>query len=410
MGPSNATTDPEEPRPSEQAPKRRGPRALRAVAGTLALVAIVLAVAASAGIPQLGIMTETTAFAVLGLGVIGVVLAMFVLANKLDRHAAAVEAEADEPMVEELPMARVEELVDESEARMSERIEANRAWIGSLKERVDDLERPVVALRDEGLVQRVEGLERDVRQLDRGDRSPEAHDELRQHLQRLEAAMARQHERGADQHDRLIGEVREARGREDALLHVLERQESMLLSILHRQEARVEDIARAVRELPVEREDGNGHKRRAARRGREPRYPVAAYNIREVHGIGPREVRALRDHGVNLTDTLLHTDIDELADATGIARERLQRFSDMAELMSIDGIGPELSERLVDAGITSINGLAELSGEDLRETLLASYEDHGPDNKEIVSRSLTANAEALVRRARAASMRLDARA
>lgn len=156
--------------------------------------------------------------------------------------------------------------------------------------------------------------------------------------------------------------------------------------------------------------EGSEVKREAPSRGaiieERPRYPVAKYEIEEIPSVGAAASRKLGAVGVNLTDTLLHTDLDRLAEATGIDREQLGDWRATAELMSLDGMGPELSARLVSVGVTRIDELARLDPDELSDLLLETYDDEESDS-EVLTRTLPRRSEKIIDRARSAAMRLQ---
>lgn len=139
-----------------------------------------------------------------------------------------------------------------------------------------------------------------------------------------------------------------------------------------------------------------------------PRYPVGLYKLARVPGIATAEVEQLRNYGINLTDELLHADLDKLAEATGLAKERLQRYRDICELMAINGIGAKWAEELVDAEVTTIKQLAGLSGEELYRLLMARHTAKGTPEKErvLMERTLPARAKKLVNAAKKAAKSL----
>lgn len=140
----------------------------------------------------------------------------------------------------------------------------------------------------------------------------------------------------------------------------------------------------------------------------EPRYPVAQDKVAKLPGITAGEIEKLRTYGINLTDALLHADLDKLTEATGITRDRLQRLRDISELIALNGIGPTWAARLVDADITSIPQLAKLEHEELESILLKSYEKQGASEEKMVlfRRTLPARCKTLVTAARKAAKQL----
>ncbi len=182
----------------------------------------------------------------------------------------------------------------------------------------------------------------------------------------------------------------------------LSRQEAMVSAILHEQD----QVLAALASNGVGRagDQGSGGIDREVKR--RPLYPVAKYEVTEIPDVSASEARQLRRYGVNLTDTLLHTDIESLAASTGIDEERLERWRATAELMAIDGIGAKLSARLVDAGIASIDELARLTPDEL-SGILEEAASSAEDGQQIFARSLPQRTEKIIDQAQQAAMRLE---
>lgn len=140
----------------------------------------------------------------------------------------------------------------------------------------------------------------------------------------------------------------------------------------------------------------------------EPRYPVDVFRVAHLPGMTAAEAEALRTYGVNLSDAFLHIDLDKLTEATGIARDRLQRFRDICEVLALHGVGPVWAERLVDAGITTIKAIAAMEPAQLQRMLLRSYEARGGKarGRVLLQRTLPARCQRLVAVARAAERQL----
>lgn len=140
----------------------------------------------------------------------------------------------------------------------------------------------------------------------------------------------------------------------------------------------------------------------------EPRYPVDMFRVAKLPGMTAAEAERLRTYGVNLSDEFLHVDLDRLAQATGIPRDRLQRFRDVCEVLALNGVGPVWAERLVDAGVTTIKAIAALEPGQLQALLLRAYEARGgkPQGRVLLRRTLPARCQRLVAAARTAERSL----
>lgn len=106
-------------------------------------------------------------------------------------------------------------------------------------------------------------------------------------------------------------------------------------------------------------------------------FPIDASRIAEIPGIRADEVAALRRVGFNMADALLYANLAPLAEAADIGLPRLAKLRALAELMALNGIGPEWAERLYRAGVRSIDDLAAMSATDLEATLVRSYDGQG---------------------------------
>ncbi|MCA1812461.1 MAG: DUF4332 domain-containing protein [Halobacteriales archaeon] len=160
--------------------------------------------------------------------------------------------------------------------------------------------------------------------------------------------------------------------------------------------ATVPEIVEVVRPMAT-LTDGNGGGERTEMEP-QTRFPVKLMKTGDLPGIKATEVEKLRTYGINVTDEMLHADLDRLAEASGVDRQRLQRFRDLSEVIGVKGIGPVWGERLVDAGINDIRHLAKLTPEELSRTLLRSYEKQGLGEKRmlVLQRTLPARAGQLI--------------
>lgn len=139
-----------------------------------------------------------------------------------------------------------------------------------------------------------------------------------------------------------------------------------------------------------------------------PKYPVGVYKVNKVPGVTAADAEKLRTYGINLSDELLHADLDKLADATGIDKGKIEYWRDMSELMAINGIGPTWAKQLVDADVRNIQQLSEMSAEELTETLIKSAQRQGADEGKItlLRRTLPSRTKKLVTAARSAAKSL----
>ncbi len=95
-----------------------------------------------------------------------------------------------------------------------------------------------------------------------------------------------------------------------------------------------------------------------------------AYKIDEIEGIGPAYKEKLNGAGIETTDNLLETCGDKkgraaLAEKTGLSEGQILKWTNMADLMRISGVGEEYSELLEAAGVDTVKELRNRNAENL---------------------------------------------
>ncbi len=86
-------------------------------------------------------------------------------------------------------------------------------------------------------------------------------------------------------------------------------------------------------------------------------YAGDVHNVIDVEGIGPVFAERLRQLGVKTTSRLCYEDPTSLAERLDVPVKRVEQWQAMAELMKINGVGPQYAEALARAGITGIQEL-----------------------------------------------------
>jgi predicted flap endonuclease-1-like 5' DNA nuclease len=87
-----------------------------------------------------------------------------------------------------------------------------------------------------------------------------------------------------------------------------------------------------------------------------------SYKIDEIQGIGPAYRDKLTAAGVATTDDLLAHCADaagrkKMAAKTGLSEATLLKWTNLADLMRISGVGPQFSELLEGAGVDTVKEL-----------------------------------------------------
>lgn len=95
-----------------------------------------------------------------------------------------------------------------------------------------------------------------------------------------------------------------------------------------------------------------------------------SYKIIEIEGIGAKFAERLQVAAIYSTNDLLKAcgsrkGRDETAEKTGISASQLLKWTNMADLMRISGIGEEFSELLEAAGVDTVKELATRNSENL---------------------------------------------
>jgi predicted flap endonuclease-1-like 5' DNA nuclease len=102
--------------------------------------------------------------------------------------------------------------------------------------------------------------------------------------------------------------------------------------------------------------------------------------IDTIEGIGPQYAEKLKTAGITTTDKLLELGAtakarDELATKTGISGKLILTWVNHADLFRIKGIGGQFSELLEAAGIDTVPELAQRKAENLQLALAKTNEE-----------------------------------
>lgn len=97
---------------------------------------------------------------------------------------------------------------------------------------------------------------------------------------------------------------------------------------------------------------------------------MATYKVEEIEGIGPVLGEKLRAAGINTVDKLLENAATKkqrqsLAEETGISEKQILKFTNMADLFRLNGVGQEYAELLEVAGVDTVPELAQRNAANL---------------------------------------------
>ena len=94
------------------------------------------------------------------------------------------------------------------------------------------------------------------------------------------------------------------------------------------------------------------------------------YKIQDIEGIGPAYGEKLAAAKINSTSHLLEhcatrSGRKQAAEATGVSETLLLKWTNLADMMRIKGIGPQFAELLEAAGVDTVKELAQRNAENL---------------------------------------------
>lgn len=104
------------------------------------------------------------------------------------------------------------------------------------------------------------------------------------------------------------------------------------------------------------------------------------YKIEEIEGIGAGTAEKLAKAGIHTTQDLLKQCCDKkgrksVAEMTECSESQLLKWTDMADLMRISGIGEEYSELLKVAGVDTVKELRNRNAENLAAAIKATNDE-----------------------------------
>lgn len=98
------------------------------------------------------------------------------------------------------------------------------------------------------------------------------------------------------------------------------------------------------------------------------------YKIIDIEGIGNVNAKKLVEAGINTVDDLLQkaktpAGRKALEEATGISGKSILKWTNHADLMRINGVGPQFSELLEAAGVDTVKELKHRVADNLQQKL-----------------------------------------
>ena len=109
------------------------------------------------------------------------------------------------------------------------------------------------------------------------------------------------------------------------------------------------------------------------------------YPIQDIEGIGPTYGEKLAAAGINTTDDLLNqccgrSGRKNFADTTGVSETLILKWTNMADMMRINGIGPQFAELLEAAGVDTVKELAQRNADNLADAMASKNEEKNLTN------------------------------
>ncbi len=132
----------------------------------------------------------------------------------------------------------------------------------------------------------------------------------------------------------------------------------------------------------------------------EPNEENKGLKLEDVYGIGPDSAKRLIDDGISTVEQLAEIDAKSLR---GIIHPKYEHIANEEKIIEhasklmksgnkrledVNGIGPDSARRLTEAGISTVEQLAKISADRLREIIHPNYE-HLADEEEIIKHAKT---------------------
>ncbi len=107
---------------------------------------------------------------------------------------------------------------------------------------------------------------------------------------------------------------------------------------------------------------------------------MSTYKVEEIEGIGPVNAAKLEKAGIKTVEDLLEKCASRkgraaVAEETGIDEKKILKWTNHADLMRIDGVGPEFAELLEAAGVDTVKELRNRNPENLAKAMAEKNEE-----------------------------------
>ena len=97
---------------------------------------------------------------------------------------------------------------------------------------------------------------------------------------------------------------------------------------------------------------------------------MGTYRVEDIEGVGPVNAAKLEKAGIKWVEDLLDKCASrkgrgQVAEETGIDEKKILKWTNHADLMRINGVGPEFAELLEAAGVDTVKELATRRADNL---------------------------------------------
>ena len=114
---------------------------------------------------------------------------------------------------------------------------------------------------------------------------------------------------------------------------------------------------KAVKKAPAKKPAAKKTTTRGPRRD----YKGDVHWVVDLEGVGPTYAARLQDNGIKHTQHLLFASNNRIEKVTGAPAKTVQNWKHMAQLVKINGVGPQFAELMVRAGVEGIEDLKTLN-------------------------------------------------